>query len=160
MFQNACATEADIKWGKRCEICQNLSAPILASYFTVVYIKYIFLFSVLRLNLEYPDELLRYLSCFDTCIIFNICWHTAWRTKTCAFIRLFTYQLTVWYLQKCSFVFLMYFIIRQLHKNEQNLENRGCVENGCVTSDVRTVLGFVTWMTIFTERTTGGFDAV
>ena len=35
-------TEADIKWGKRCEICQNLSAPILASYFTVVYIKYIF----------------------------------------------------------------------------------------------------------------------
>ena len=60
-----------------------------------------------------------------------------------AFIRLFTYQLTVSYLQKCSFVFLMYFMIRRLHKNEQNLENRGCVENGCVTSDVRTVLGFV-----------------
>ena len=34
-------------------------------------------------------------------------------------------------------------MIRRLHKNEQNLENRGCVENGCVTSDVRTVLGFV-----------------
>ena len=79
-----------------------------------------------------------------------------------AFIRLFIYQLTVWYLQKCSFVFLMYFIIRRLHKNEQNLENRGCVENGCVTSDVRTVLGFVhvTWMTVFTERTTVGFNAV
>ena len=37
----------------------------------------------------------------------------------------------------------MYFMIRRLHKNEQNLENRGCVENGCVTSDVRTVLGFI-----------------
>ena len=46
-------------------------------------------------------------------------------------------------LQKCSFVFLMYFMIRRLHKNEQNLEIRGCVENGCVTSDVLTVLGFV-----------------
>ena len=34
-------------------------------------------------------------------------------------------------------------MIRRLHKNGQNLENRGCVENGCVTSDVRTVLGFV-----------------
>ena len=126
---------------------------------------FFFLFSVLRLNLEYPDELWRYLSYFDTWIIFNICWHTAWRTKTCIHIRrvrLFTYQLTVWYLQKCSFVFLMYIMIRRLHKNEQNLENRGCVETGCVTSDVRTVLGFVhvTWMTIFTERTTVGFDAV
>ena len=161
MFQNACATEADIKWGKRCEICQNLSAPILASYFTVVYIKYIFLFSVLRLNLEYPDELWRYLSCFDTCIIL-ISVDIRREERKRAFIRLFTYQFTVWYLQKCSFVILMYFIIRQLHKNEQNLENRGCVENGWVTSDVRTVLGFVhvTWMTIFTERTTVGFDAV
>ena len=137
--------------------------PQLTSYFAVVYIKgfFFFLFSVLRLNLVYPDELWRYLSCFDTCIIFNICWHTAWRTKIRR-VRLFTYQLTVWYLQKCSFVFLMYFMIRQLHKNGQNLENRGCVETGCVTSDVRTVLGFVhvTWMTIFTERTTVGFDAV
>ena len=53
-------------------------------------------------------------------------------------------------------------MIKRLHKNEQNLENRGCVENGCITSDVRTVLGFVhvTSMTIFTERTTVGFDAV
>ena len=120
--------------------------PQLTSYFAVVYIKYFFLFSVLRLNLEYPDELWRYLYYFDTCIIFNICWHAVWRTKTCVYIRrvrLFTYQLTVWYLQKCNFVFLMYIMIRRLHKNEQNLENRGCVETGCVTSDVRTALGFV-----------------
>ena len=136
---------ADVRWRKSRENCQNLSALILTSYFAVVYLKYFFLFSVLCLNLEYPDELWRCLSCFDTCIIFNTCWHTARRTKTCIHIRrvrLFTYQLTVWYLQKCSF-FLMYFMIRGLHKNEQNLENRGCVENGCVTSDVRTVLGFV-----------------
>ena len=137
--------EADVRWGKSRENCQNLSAPILTSYFAVVYIKCFFLFSVLCLNLEYPDELWRCLSCFDTCIIFNTCWQTTWRTKTCIHIRRvrqFTYQLTVWYLQKRSF-FLMYFMIRRLHKNEQNLENRGCVENGCVTSDVRTILGFV-----------------
>ena len=34
-------------------------------------------------------------------------------------------------------------MIRLLHKNEQDLENRRCVKNGFVTSDVRTVLGFV-----------------
>ena len=35
------------------------------------------------------------------------------------------------------------------------------LKNGCVASGVRTVLGFVhvTWMTLFTERTTVGFDA-
>ena len=115
---------------------------------------------MLHLNLEYPDELWRYFSCFDTSIIFKVCWQTAWRTKTCIHIRrvrLFTYQLTVWYLQKCSFVFLMYFMIRRLHKNEQNLENRGCVETGCVTSDVRTVLGFVhvTSMTILNAQLWG-----
>ena len=51
-------------------------------------------------------------------------------------------------------------MIRRQHKNEQNLENRVCVEYGCVTSDVRTVLGFVyvTCMTLFTERTTMGFE--
>ena len=50
-------------------------------------------------------------------------------------------------------------MIRRLHKNEQNLENRGCVETGCVTSDVRTVLhvGFVhvTSMTILNAQLWG-----
>ena len=94
MFQNACATEADIKWGKRCEICQNLSAPILASYFAVVYIKYIFLFSVLRLNLEYPDELWS-ICLASTPVLFLISVDIRREERKRAFIRLFTYQLTV-----------------------------------------------------------------
>ena len=69
MFQNACATEADIEWATRRENCQNFSSPILTSYFAVVYKVFFFLFAVLRLNLEYPDELWRYLSCFDTYIL-------------------------------------------------------------------------------------------
>ena len=51
MFQNACVTEADIRWVKRRENCQNLSAPILTSHFAVVYIKYFF--SFLRAPFEF-----------------------------------------------------------------------------------------------------------
>ena len=40
-------------WWRR-ENKQNLSASILTSYFAIVY--KVFFFSVLRLNLEYPDE--------------------------------------------------------------------------------------------------------
>ena len=43
MFQNACATEADIEWGEKRENCQNLSASILTSYFAVVYKVFCFL---------------------------------------------------------------------------------------------------------------------
>ena len=89
--------------------------PSIDFLFCCCLYKVFLLFSVLHLNLEYPGELWRCLSCFDTCIIFNTCWHMAWRTKTCIHIRrmrLFTYQLTVWYLQNYSFVFLMYFMIR------------------------------------------------
>ena len=51
MFQNACAKEADIEWGKRRENYQNFSAPVLTSNFAVAYKVFFFLFSVLRLNL-------------------------------------------------------------------------------------------------------------
>ena len=151
---------------KRRENCQNLSVSILTSYFAAFF--FFFFFSpccvwIWNTQMNYGGICLA-----STPVLFLIPIDIRREERKRAFIfAVCDCLLTslrfddLWYLQKCSFVFLIYFMTRRLHKNEQNLENRGCVENGFTASDVSTILGFVhvTWMTLFTERRTVGFDA-
>ena len=69
-FRTHAQTDQDIEWGTMRQNFQFFSARILTSDFAVF-----FLFSALRLDLEYPDELWRCLSCFDTLLFLCRC-HT------------------------------------------------------------------------------------